>query len=174
MIVYSEAASPLGRLLLVGDGLALTGVFFDGHRHFRGVGPAWRRDDEAKPFDGARTQLAEFFDGRRTRFDLPLAAVGTDFQRGVWRTLARLPFGATTTYASLAATAGRPEAARAVGAAVGRNPLSIVVPCHRVVGADGALIGYAGGLDRKRFLLDFESRLGAPVRPRAARQTGTG
>lgn len=171
MIVYSEAPSPLGRLLLVGDGAALTGVFFEGHARFAGVGKAWRRDDAAAPFAAARAQLAAYFARRRTTFDLPLDAGGTPFGRRIRRALSAVPFGDTTTYARLARVVGSPSAFRAVGAAVGRNPLSIVVPCHRVVASDGGLAGYAGGLDRKRFLLALEdaaltSRPSAPLRTR--------
>ena len=157
MILYTETATPLGRLLLVGDGAALTGVYYEQHAHFDGVGPEWRRDDDAAPFAAARAQLAAYFAKRRTTFDLPLAAEGTPFRRRVWRALAAVPFGETTTYARLARAAGSPAASRAVGASCGRNPLSIIVPCHRALASDGALTGYAGGLDRKRFLLALEN-----------------
>jgi methylated-DNA-[protein]-cysteine S-methyltransferase len=106
----------------------------------------------------ARTQLAEYFDGRRSDFDLPLAPRGTPFQQAVWQALLAVPFGATSTYGAIAAAIRRPKAVRAVGAAVGANPIGIVVPCHRVVGADGSLTGYAGGLDRKARLLALERR----------------
>ena len=161
--------SPLGRLTLTArDGL-LTGLYLAGQRHHpseealgRGA-PGEAAPGEADPaaFEPALTQLAEFFDGRRTVFDLPLAAVGTPFQREVWAALSRVRHGTTTTYARLAEAVGRPRAVRAVGAAVGRNPVSVVVPCHRVLGADGTLTGYAGGLDRKRWLLDHEARVAA-------------
>jgi methylated-DNA-[protein]-cysteine S-methyltransferase len=151
---YAHASSPVGELLLVGDGEALTGLYFPDHRRGPEVTPAWRRDDPA--FASVRAQLDAYFRGELRIFDLPLAPIGTPFQTQVWRALAGVPFGATTTYAQLAAAVGRPAAARAVGAAVGRNPLSIVVPCHRVMGAAGALTGYAGGTDRKRRLLKLE------------------
>jgi methylated-DNA-[protein]-cysteine S-methyltransferase len=106
----------------------------------------------------ARAQLAEYFDGRRTRFDLPLAPRGTDFQQAVWRALLAVPFGNTSTYGEIAAAIRRPSAVRAVGAAVGANPIGIVVPCHRIIGRDGTLTGYAGGLHRKAKLLALESR----------------
>jgi methylated-DNA-[protein]-cysteine S-methyltransferase len=108
-------------------------------------------------------QLREYFAGTRVAFDLPLAPVGTPWQRAVWDTLLAIPFGETATYGELAARLGRPSAARAAGASVGRNPLAIVVPCHRVVGANGALTGYAGGIERKRWLLDLETRVAARV-----------
>lgn len=103
-----------------------------------------------------------YFDGELTTFDVPLAAVGTPFQRSVWAALRRIPYAETRSYGQLAQAIGRPEAARAVGAANGANPLGIIVPCHRVVGADGSLTGYGGGLERKRFLLEFERRRAAP------------
>jgi len=107
----------------------------------------------------ASTQLREYFDGERTAFDVPIDLVGTDFQQTVWRSLAAIPYGETATYGEQARRIGRPTAARAVGSANARNPLSIVLPCHRVVGADGSMTGFAGGLDTKRFLLDLEARV---------------
>jgi methylated-DNA-[protein]-cysteine S-methyltransferase len=106
--------------------------------------------------DDARAQLSAYFAGELDRFDLPLAPAGTEFQRQVWAEVARIPYGGTSTYSAVAAAVGRPSACRAVGAANGRNPLPIVVPCHRVVGAAGSLTGYGGGLERKRALLDLE------------------
>jgi methylated-DNA-[protein]-cysteine S-methyltransferase len=106
--------------------------------------------------DDARRQLSAYFAGELDRFDLPLAPSGTEFQRRVWEEVARIPYGGTSTYSAVAAAVGRPSACRAVGAANGRNPLPIVVPCHRVIGAAGSLTGYGGGLDRKRTLLDLE------------------
>jgi methylated-DNA-[protein]-cysteine S-methyltransferase len=152
--VYSVVQSPVGELLLVGCDGALVGVYFPEHARGPAIDAAWQRDDAA--LEEARRQLGEYFAGGRRTFTLRLAADGTPFQRQVWAGLARIPFGATSTYAELAREVGRPGAARAVGAAVGRNPLSIVVPCHRVVGTSGALTGYAGGMDRKRHLLALE------------------
>jgi methylated-DNA-[protein]-cysteine S-methyltransferase len=119
----------------------------------------------------ARRELAEYFAGRRTAFDLPLGPAGTPFQSRVWKALRRIPYGATATYGEIARAAGSPRAVRAVGSACARNPLAIVVPCHRVVGADGALTGYAGGLGRKRALLELEagSALRTPGRRRGPR-----
>ncbi len=159
MIVHAYHPSPIGRLLLVGepdgDGrLRLAGIYMEGHRHGPAVAPSWAED--ATGFGGVERQLDEYFAGSRTMFDLPLAPAGTPFQRRVWDELTRIPWGATVTYGELAARAGHPGAARAVGAAVGRNPISIVVPCHRVVGADGTLTGYAGGVERKATLLALE------------------
>jgi methylated-DNA-[protein]-cysteine S-methyltransferase len=153
--VHDEVASPVGALLLVGDAESLTGLYMQ-----EGPGrvePPGSREPEAAPFAAAREQLAEYFDGRRRRFELPLAPAGTGFQRRVWSALESIPYGETSGYGELAARLGRPDAARAVGAANGRNPLSIIVPCHRLVGAGGALTGYGGGLDRKRFLLALEA-----------------
>jgi methylated-DNA-[protein]-cysteine S-methyltransferase len=162
VIVHAFHPSPIGRLLLVGErdpegGLRLTGVYLEGQRHGPGVGPSWVKDGSA--FRDVELQLDEYFAGSRTVFNLPLAPAGTPFQRRVWNQLARIPWGTTVTYGQLAVRSGHPGAARAVGAAVGRNPISIVVPCHRVVGADGRLTGYAGGVDRKATLLALE---GAP------------
>jgi methylated-DNA-[protein]-cysteine S-methyltransferase len=151
-VIYTYVASPIGALLAVGDGHAVTGLYTPGHH--RTPDAAWIRDDDA--FSELRRQLGEYFDGARTDFDLPLATTGTPFQQSVWHQLARLPYGRTASYAELAVRIGAPRAVRAVGAANGRNPVSIVVPCHRVVGSDGSLTGYAGGLDAKRWLLDHE------------------
>jgi methylated-DNA-[protein]-cysteine S-methyltransferase len=159
MIVHAFHATPLGRLLLVGErapagNLLLTGIYMEQHRRGPGVDPASVEDVRA--FGEVTRQLDEYFAGSRHSFDLPLAPAGTAFQSRVWDALARVPWGTTVTYGELAVRAGRPGEARAVGAAVGRNPISIVVPCHRVVGADGTLTGYAGGVDRKAFLLALE------------------
>jgi methylated-DNA-[protein]-cysteine S-methyltransferase len=156
-VLYTTVDSPIGELLLLGDGRALHGLWM------RSGGtaldrPGWSRADG--PFQAARAQLAEYFAGRRLAFDLPLAMAGTPFQVRVWRALLEIPYGQTTTYGELARQVrpgGGWQAARAVGAANGRNPIAVVVPCHRVVGADGSLIGYGGGLERKRFLLDLEA-----------------
>lgn len=145
-------SSPLGRLALVSNGSALVGIYFDEPPRTH----AQLLSDRG-PFCTATEQLDRYFQRDLTRFDLPIELVGTDFQQSVWRALRQIPFGATVTYAELAERLGKPKAIRAVGAANGRNPLSIVVPCHRVVGARGKLTGYAGGLDRKAWLLRHES-----------------
>lgn len=151
--------SPVGPLTLVVTDGALTGLYM--------VQQRYRPDEdlfgERAEFAEATEQLAEYFEGRRTEFDLPLAFEGTEFQRQVWTELCKVPFGETTTYTELAARVGRPNAARAVGLANGHNPISIVVPCHRVIGTTGNLTGYGGGLPRKQFLLDLEA--GRPVLP---------
>ncbi len=151
---FSEMPSPVGNLLFVMRDGALAAVYLEGQKGALEPGPGWIRDDASlAPF---RRQFEEYFAGRRQNFDLPLGAVGTPFQQRVWAELVRIPFGKTITYGELATRVGNPAAMRAVGAANGRNPLSIIVPCHRVVGSKGDLTGYAGGLDRKRWLLDFE------------------
>jgi methylated-DNA-[protein]-cysteine S-methyltransferase len=151
---YTVTPSPIGDLVVVGDGEAVTGIHFAARTAPR---PAWRRDPA--PVAAAVDQLAAYFAGARRDFDLWLAPEGTAFQRRVWAALAGIPYGETTTYGKLAAEIGHPGSARAVGAANGANPIAIVVPCHRVVGADGTLTGYAGGLDAKRTLLALEGAL---------------
>ena len=153
---YSMMESPLGTLVLTSDGAALTGIYMDGQRN-GSRGDDWVEQDDAAPLPEARAQLREYFEGERTAFDLPLASVGSDFQRQVWQELHRSPYGATISYGELARRVGKPRAAQAVGAANGRNPLPIVVPCHRVIGADGSLVGYGGGLPRKQRLLALET-----------------
>ena len=145
--------SPLGPLTLVAGAAGLRALHFADHDE--------RLDDGDRCtalFADALAQLDGYFAGRRERFDLELELAGTPFQREVWDALRRIPSGSTTTYAALAASLGRPAAVRAVGAAVGRTPVPIVVPCHRVLGSDGSLTGYRGGIERKRALLDLERR----------------
>lgn len=149
-------ASPLGPMLLAATPAGLAGLWFDGQRHQPDTS-AWPSDDAHPVLVAAIAQLDEYFAGRRTRFDVPLdLQAGTPFQRSVWQALLGIPAGQRTSYAALSRSVGRPAAVRAVGAAVGRNPVSIVVPCHRVVGTDGSLTGYAGGLERKTALLRLE------------------
>ena len=156
MTCWSEVASPIGALLLVGEGGVLSGVYMERHRH--GPEPEIRsgqRDDVV--FRAVREQFESYFAGRLTVFDLPLAPQGTEFQQRVWRALRDIPYGETISYAELARRIGRPLAVRAVGAANGRNPISIIVPCHRVIGSDGSLTGFGGGIERKRWLLAHEA-----------------
>jgi methylated-DNA-[protein]-cysteine S-methyltransferase len=141
-------------MLLVTAGNDLLGLFFDGHARCPSVPKVGSAPEET--LDMVRMQLDEYFQGRRTRFELPLRLEGTPFQIAVWSALLDIPYGTTSTYADLATHLGRPRAARAVGAANGRNPISIIVPCHRLVGADGGLTGYGWGIDRKRSLLELE------------------
>lgn len=160
---YAVVDSPVGPLTLVGDGDAVVGLYFEGPGPLPVAARAGTRDDTALP--ALREQLAAYFAGDLTEFDVPLAPTGTPFQLRVWLALRAVPYGGTCTYGDIAAAVGRPTAVRAVGAANGRNPISIVVPCHRVVGAAGALTGYGGGLARKRALLDLESGSALPYAP---------
>lgn len=148
--------SPIGELTLIGDGAALTALCLPTHRHRPPVAPDARTDPAL--FHEVVAQLEAYFAGERQDFDLPLAPRGTAFQQQVWEALRAIPYGATTSYGELAAAIGNPAAVRAVGLANGRNPLPIIIPCHRVVGADGSLTGYGGGLEAKRALLELESR----------------
>jgi methylated-DNA-[protein]-cysteine S-methyltransferase len=172
MTLYDSIESPIGELLLVGDGQALTAVHMDGT-----PGADWRRDPDA--LRASAEQLRAYFAGELREFDLPLAPHGTPFQREVWGALREIPYGSTISYGELATAVGRPDAPRAVGAANGRNPIAVVIPCHRVIGASGALTGYGGGLGRKRMLLDLESGqrtwtlIGADGKPYESATPGT-
>jgi methylated-DNA-[protein]-cysteine S-methyltransferase len=152
--VHHIIDSPIGPLTLVADDGRLAGLFMDRHRHLPSPETFGVRDPE--PFDQVSAQLAEYFAGRRTEFDLPTALAGTPFQLTVWHALLDIRYGETVSYTELARRIGRPAAARAVGLANGRNPISIIVPCHRVVGSSGDLTGYGGGIERKRQLLRLE------------------
>jgi methylated-DNA-[protein]-cysteine S-methyltransferase len=155
MTVHTTVASPIGRLLLTGEGDWLTGLWMQDAGRARVPGAGWREDPVA--FGAVREQLEQYFAGERTAFDVPLRMAGTDFQRRVWSALREIPYGQTWSYGDLARHIGAPDAVRAVGAANGRNPISVIVPCHRVIGADGSLTGFGGGLERKRLLLELES-----------------
>jgi len=149
--------SPLGALLLRASETGLTGLEFETGRHLPGEGlPAAESDRAGQILGQAQAQLEEYFAGRRTRFALPLDLHGTPFQVQVWNALVEIPYGTTVSYGALARQIGRPAAVRAVGAANGRNPVAIVVPCHRVIGANGDLTGFGGGIERKRWLLQHE------------------
>ena len=156
MLAYDEYRSPQGTMLIAATPKGLAGVYFKGQKHFPKQ-RQWQRDARHPVLKRAKRELAEYFAGTRTRFSVPLAPQGTDFQRSVWKQIARVEFGKTLTYGELARRAGHPGSARAAGAATGRNPLGIIVPCHRIMGANGSLTGYAGGLARKRALLRLES-----------------
>jgi methylated-DNA-[protein]-cysteine S-methyltransferase len=150
--------SPVGPLFVAADAHGLRAIEFRDNRHPVRRGGDWREGDSPL-LRQARTQLDEYFCGRRRSFELPLSPQGTGFQREVWMRLASIPYGQTISYAQLASHVGRPTAMRAVGAANGRNPLPIVLPCHRVIGADGSLTGFGGGLPTKQFLLKLEGAL---------------
>jgi methylated-DNA-[protein]-cysteine S-methyltransferase len=159
-LLFTHVPSVVGELLLTSDGSALTGLWLQPE-------PAPEILDagehDAAWFTDVADQLDEYFDGRRTRFDLPLAPHGTAFQESIWEALMEIPYGTTTTYGEVARRVGRPGAARAVGLASGRNPIPIIIPCHRVIGATGRLTGYGGGLERKQLLLDLEARHDRPA-----------
>ena len=148
---YTIVPSPIDDLLLVSDGTALTGLYMDTATALQ---PAGKKDPG--PFREVRRQLSAYFEGDLRQFDLPVRLDGTAFQQTVWTALRELEFGQRVSYGELARRIGRPSASRAVGLANGRNPISIIVPCHRVIGASGSLVGYGGGLDRKRWLLEHE------------------
>lgn len=153
-LLTSTVASPIGPLLLTARDSALTGVQMQNQRHFRELPPGTVRDDSW--FADVASQLDRYFSGELATFDLPLQLGGTDFQRSVWKQLQAIPYGETISYSELARRVGNPNACRAVGLANGRNPIAIIVPCHRVIGANGSLTGYGGGLDRKTWLLQHE------------------
>jgi methylated-DNA-[protein]-cysteine S-methyltransferase len=163
LTVFTTWPSPLGDMTLAATPHGLSGVWFDGQRHEPNAS-AWRRDPAHPVLQAAIQQLGEYFAGQRTTFSLPLdLQAGTPFQQQVWQALLSIAPGATTSYGLLSVAIGKPAAVRALGAAVGRNPVSIVVPCHRVLGADGSLTGYAGGLERKTALLSLEGAAFSPA-----------
>ena len=151
---HTVADSPVGELTLVREGSGLVGLYFPGHWY--PPDPSTLGPRTAAGFEQVEGQLADYFAGRRTAFDLELRPYGNEFQQRVWAMIAEIPYGETTTYGQIASALGVPRQAQAVGGAVGHNPLSIVIACHRVIGSDGRLTGYAGGLERKRHLLDLE------------------
>jgi methylated-DNA-[protein]-cysteine S-methyltransferase len=154
-VIYTTVESPIGELLLLGDCEVLHGLYMQAGRRPIRIRPAWERDDSA--FPEAREQLAQYFAGERTSFDLPMQLDGSVFQRTVWHALTEIPYGETISYGELARRVGRPDLARAVGTANGQNPIAVIVPCHRVIGSNGKLVGYGGGLDNKRRLLELEA-----------------
>jgi methylated-DNA-[protein]-cysteine S-methyltransferase len=161
-IYYRTMESPIGRLLLTATDAGISGLFMQNHKG--GLTPETDWVNDLSRFTDAVSQLEAYFAGELREFQLKLDLHGTPFQVSVWKALLDIPFGETRSYAKLARAIGNPAAVRAVGLANGRNPVSIIVPCHRVIGSDGSLTGYGGGLDRKRFLLDFEARVaGAKV-----------
>jgi methylated-DNA-[protein]-cysteine S-methyltransferase len=163
-MIYTMIDSPVGELLLAGDGVRVSRLSFLGRgaRRPPPPSPAWRRDP--KPFAEVREQLQQYFAGARRIFDIDLDLPGTEWERQVWNALLRIPYGETRSYGDIARELSTVRASRAVGLANGRNPVAIIVPCHRVIGADGRLTGFGGGLDRKRSLLDLEAgRLALPA-----------
>lgn len=153
---YCHHPSPIGPLLLMGTDEDLTGITMQDHKRGPSVAGDWIETADLPVFVETKRQLDEYFAGSRRVFDVPLAPVGTEFQQAVWRLLLAIPFGETRSYGDLAKQLGRPGASRAVGHSNARNPISIIVPCHRVIGSSGTLTGYAGGLSRKETLLRHE------------------
>lgn len=156
MKYYAIIQSPIDDLMLVADDTALTGLYFVGHKHIPSESKHWTLNPQHPVLRQAAKQLQEYFASKRTDFSIPLRLSGTDFQKRVWNQIALIPHGETINYSELAKRAGAPEAIRAVGTATGRNPVSIIVPCHRVMGKNGNLCGFAGGLPRKQHLLALE------------------
>lgn len=162
MTDYCEYQSPLGTLLLAASEQGLCGVYFEEHKHFKGK-QNWQPRPENPHLRDAAQQLSDYFDGTRKTFELTLDMSGTPFQSAVWHRLSEIRFGETRTYTEHAKRCGNEHAVRAVGTAIGRNPISIIVPCHRVIATSGALTGYAGGLERKHFLLTHEASFNCPT-----------
>jgi len=148
--------SPMGRMLIVATDQGLSGLYFADQKYYREVERDWPRGVHHKIVRETARELKEYFAGTRKEFDVPLAAEGTPFQTSIWRAICSVKYGQSITYLELARRAGHPEAVRAAGTATGRNPITIIVPCHRIVGSDGSLTGYAGGLQRKRALQELE------------------
>lgn len=163
-IVQTTFKSPLGNITIAATDKGLAGLWFEGQRHsppqLTGDRPSWPSDPQHPVLENTGIQLQQYFTGKRKQFDIPLdLSGGTIFQQAVWKVLLAIPQGGTSSYSDVSQRMGNPAAVRAVGAAVGRNPVSIVVPCHRVLGSNGSLTGYAGGLDRKTALLKLEGSL---------------
>jgi len=161
MTYYDIFPSPIGDITASTDGVAVTALHIEGDRYFTAVPTEWTRQSTHPLLIQLQAELGEYFAGTRVRFDVPVAFEGTEFQRSVWKALQGIPSGKAVSYRTLAEAIGRPKAVRAVGTAVGRNPLCIVVPCHRVLASDGSLGGYVAGLDRKQLLLTLEGALAA-------------
>jgi len=159
MTRFKRFTTPLGPVLATANDRGINGIYFVGQRYEIEIEREWREEGDDPVLTECARQLGEYFEGKRREFDLPLDSAGSDFQQRVWREIARIPFGKTISYAELARRAGAAGSARAAGAATGHNPLSVVVPCHRVVGSDGSLTGYAGGIERKTRLLEIEGAL---------------
>lgn len=164
---YSYVESPVGELLLRGDGISLTGMYMQKQRYRPPLPDHYVRDDGR--FRDAREQLTAYFSGERLEFDLALKPEGTGFQRTVWKALLDIPYGTTESYGSLAKRIGHEGGARAVGLANGHNPIGIIIPCHRVIGANGSLTGYGGGIERKQWLLEHERKFSPRAEPLQAR-----
>jgi methylated-DNA-[protein]-cysteine S-methyltransferase len=156
MKIYCHVDSPIGSLLLTSDGESLTGLYMGAPSKSPELGSDWLEKPDGSPLPDAARQLDEYFAGKRKLFDLPLKLEGTEFQKRVWRQLTKIPFGETWSYGQLAKRLNNPNGSRAVGLANGRNPIAVIVPCHRVIGADGSMTGFGGGIPRKQWLLAHE------------------
>jgi methylated-DNA-[protein]-cysteine S-methyltransferase len=156
MIYFTTYESPIQLLRLVSDGRSLMGLYMLSEKHLLASHRDEVEDESVEPFPETKRQLTAYFAGSLTEFDLPLQMQGTVFQQRVWEALRTIPYGTTLSYGALAQQIGQPKASRAVGLANGRNPVSIIVPCHRVIGANGKLTGYGGGIERKQWLLNHE------------------
>ncbi|MGI8420271.1 MAG: methylated-DNA--[protein]-cysteine S-methyltransferase [Candidatus Levyibacteriota bacterium] len=155
-MIYTIFSSPMGDILVTSDGEKILRFGFVGQKYLVEVPKEWAEKSDHKLLSEAKRQTDDYFSGKRKQFELPLFANGTPFQKKVWRALETIPFGQVTSYREIARKIGNPKAVRAVGAAIGRNPIGIIIPCHRVIGTNGTLTGYAGGLDRKQLLLKLE------------------
>lgn len=160
MTYYTYTTTPAGPVLLVGDEVALHAIYWTVYRHTPAPKAEWIED--AKKFEDILAQIDQYFNGERQTFNIAIAAAGTPFQKSVWQELAKIGYGETRSYQQVANAIGLPQAVRAVGAAIGRNPISIVVPCHRVIASNGKLTGFAGGIESKRMLLEHEKRQSEP------------
>jgi len=156
MTYYSFYKSPIGRFLLTSDGENLTGLHFNKPSFETVIQLQWQEKNNLLAFQETKAQLSKYFKGTLTSFDLPMLTKGTEFQRKVWDELKKIPYGLTISYKGLASRIGNPDASRAVGLANNRNPIPIIIPCHRVIGTNGKLVGYGGGIDRKKWLLGLE------------------
>ncbi|MEM7007971.1 MAG: methylated-DNA--[protein]-cysteine S-methyltransferase [Thermodesulfobacteriota bacterium] len=155
---YTNMTSPVGKLTLVADEHNLCAICFPNQKPDKRKFPNLKKNENLRVLKSSVNQLSDYFAGKTQKFDLPLRPVGTDFQENVWKALRSIKYGKTVSYGDIAKKIGNPKAVRAVGSAIGKNPLSIIVPCHRVIGANGKLTGFAGGLKTKEFLLNFESK----------------
>ncbi|MGH7203666.1 MAG: methylated-DNA--[protein]-cysteine S-methyltransferase [Candidatus Levyibacteriota bacterium] len=155
-MIYTIFSSPLGNILVTSDGETIIKFSFVGQKYFEKIPKEWENNAEHRLLREVKRQTDEYFSGKRRQFELPLSTKGTAFQKKVWQALETIPYGQVTSYGEIARRIGNPKAVRAVGTAIGRNPIGIIIPCHRVIGTNGTLTGYAGGLDRKQTLLKLE------------------
>jgi methylated-DNA-[protein]-cysteine S-methyltransferase len=171
MNYYDFYESPMGRMLIVATDDGLNGLYFVDQKYYREVEADWTQAPNHPVVRQTAREMQEYFAGKRKEFEVGLAPEGTTFQSQVWKAISSVKYGTNITYSELARRAGHPDAIRAAGTATGRNPITIIVPCHRIVGSDGSLTGYAGGLDRKRALQELESGTRSLFAPKPARST---